>query len=55
MSGFNQKTQNPNVTASSGIGQRTNTKGFDAKAGLTGMKKKKEELNRAESCDAYDD
>ena len=55
MSGFNQKAQNPNVTASSGIGQRTSTKGFDAKAGLTGMKKKKEESNRAESCDAYDD
>lgn len=56
MSGFaKSQAQNPNVTASSGIGNREQTSGKVGKGVLTGKKKQKEDSNRAESCDAYGD
>lgn len=58
MSGFTKSSgQNPNVTASSGIGhrERSSAKGGEGKGALTGKKKVKDDSNRAESCDAYGD
>lgn len=58
MSGFaKSSSQNPNVTASSGIGhrERSSAKGGEGKAALTAKKRRDEDSNRADSCDAYGD